>query len=189
MTVIVQPNPYIDASPWGVVDVGGLRLPGVVVSVDGVDKPEDWNVQKPTSKAGATTVWKGTKLAEQIKIVVALPNDDAFRDYYTVRDVLRPKLGTKPPTLSIVNPIINFSGVTRVSCRNVGAPKWVAAGGYWTGEVLLLEYNPPKPANTGVAGQQKNNVSVGDVLEQHKVDPNQALNDDIDALTKEAKTL
>lgn len=153
-------NPFLDASPWGVVDVGGLRLPGVVVSIDGANRPEDWQIQKPTAKSGASTVWKGTGLAETITIVLALANADAFQAYYAVRDALRPKIGTKPPSHVIVSPIINFSGITRVSCRNVEAPAWVASGGYWTGKVVLVEYNPPKPANTGPAGHPAASTEV-----------------------------
>lgn len=148
-------NPFVDPSPWGVVDIGGMRVPGVVLSIDGHEKPEKWNVQEPTEKSGATTVWKGTKLADSIKIVTAITNAEAFAAYVVLRDTLRPKLGTKPPSHVIVHPAVNFSGITRVSCGNVGPPKWVASGGYWTGEITLVEYNPPKPTNTGVASAPK----------------------------------
>lgn len=150
-----RPNPYDDYGPWGFVRIGGLLLPGVVTSVDGVDKPEEWTVQKATSSSGATTVWKGTKLAESIKIALALATRPAFDAYYTVRDALRPKLGTKPPSFLIENAIFNFAGVTRVSTILVAVPKWAAQGGYWTGEVTLLEYNPPKPAKAGPASPAK----------------------------------
>jgi hypothetical protein len=142
-------NPYVDSSPWGFVDVGGLRLPGVVLTVDGADKPEEWQVQKGTSSNNASTVWKGTKLAESIKVVLALHDAPSFDAYYQARDLLRPKIGTKPPAHSIANPAINFNGITRVSIKNIGAPKWVSSGGYWTGEVELIEFNPEKPANAG----------------------------------------
>lgn len=145
-------NPYEDSSPWRVIDIGGLRVPGVVQSIDGHEKPETWDVNKGTEKSGATIVWKGTGLASSIKIVTALHDASSFAAYYALRDALRPKLGTKPPSLLIVNPALNFAGITRVACVNVGSPRWVASGGYWTGEITVIEYAPEKPANTGPAG-------------------------------------
>jgi hypothetical protein len=144
-------NPFVFDGQWGQVVVGGVTLPGVVTSIDGANKPEEWNVQKGTGSSGATTVWKGTKLAEDIKIAIALHDGVSFDDYYTLRDTLRPKLGKKPPSLSIVSPVINFNGITRVACKDISAPKWEPSGGYWTGEISLIEYNPSKPTNTGRA--------------------------------------
>lgn len=148
-------NPYIDALPWGQVYVGGVVVPGVVQSIDGHEKPEEWSVQKATKKSHASTVWKGTKLAESIKIVTALYNAESFAFYYDLQAALRPSLGEKPPSHAIVNPAVNFVGITRVAVVNVGPPKWVAGGGYWTGEITLIEYNPEKDANTGPAGAAK----------------------------------
>lgn len=144
------PNPFDDASPFGVVDIGGLRLPGIMIALDGVDTPEEWQVQKATAKSGASTVWKGSGLAESIKITLALANREAYARYENdVVFALRPKRGEKPPALVIVNPLINFNGITRVSCKNVGAPKWQAGGCYWTADIELIEYQPPKPAAAG----------------------------------------
>ncbi len=142
-------NPYKDRGPWGKVIIGGLELPGVVRSVDGAERPEVWAVQMGVSVSGAVTVWRGTSLAEEIKILLALQNDSAFDRYYDVRDTLRPKIGKKPPAHAIVNAGINFSGITRVSCRNVGMPKWSEQGGYWTGLVTVIQFMPPRPVVAG----------------------------------------
>lgn len=147
-------NPYVDPGPWGFVEIGGFRLPGVVRSIDGAEKPEEWSVQKASAKSNATTVWKGTKLAESIKIGIELPNREAFARYYELALLLRPKIGTKPPSHVVANPIINFSGITRVSTGNVAPPK-PSANNSWFGEVTLVEYNPEKDANTGPAGGAK----------------------------------
>ncbi len=148
-------NPYIDAGPWGRVEISGMPLPGIIQSIDGADKPEDWSVQKGTAKSNATTVWKGTKLAESIKIMTALTNAEAFAQYYDIRNLLRPKIGVKPPSLLISSPVLNFSGITRIAIKNILPPKWVSGAGYWTGEIELIEFNPEKPANTGPAGGAK----------------------------------
>ncbi len=176
-------NPYDDPGPWGVVDIGGLRLPGVVKSIDGHERPQTWQVQAATAKSGASTTWKGEGIAEAIKILLALANRAAFNAYYDVRDALLPKPGAAPPALLIVNPAINFSGITRISCKNVGPPKWVESGGYWTGEVTVIDYNPAKPANTGSPKPKGSDYS------NPEKDPNQALKDEIKDLTDKAAKL
>lgn len=141
-------NPYRNPKPWYDVILGTLTLPGVVVSIDGHEKIDEWAVQKGIEVSHAITVWRGTKLAEGIRILLNLPDESSFDGIYTVRDLLRPKIGKKPPALPIINAAINFSGITRVSRVNVGPPK-PAAGLAWTSEITLIEYNPPKPAKVG----------------------------------------
>lgn len=167
-------NPFDDPGPWGTVDIGGIRVPGVVRSIDGAERPDEWSVQKPTAATGAATIWRGTPLAEKIKIVTALTNRAAFDRYQDLRDTLRPKLGTKPPALAIVNAQINFAGITRVAHVNMPAPKWVEAGGYWLGEITLVEYAPPRAVAAGPA------TLGGD---RTKPDPNADLKAEVQKLT------
>lgn len=178
------PNPYDDPTSWGQVYVGGLLLPGVVRAIGGADRPEQWDVQKATEKANASTVWKGTKLAEEIAIELILPTRASYASLVELRDTLRPKIGTKPPSLSIVNPKINWSGITRVSCRDVTSPEWHEDGGYWTSTVQLIEYNPPKPTNTGPASAAKAGAAG-----TGQPDPNADLKAQLDATLKEAQKL
>lgn len=176
-----RPNPFTDSTPWGIVKIGGFTVPGIVKSIDGHEKPEEWTVQKATSSNNATTVWKGTKLAEAIKILTQFGNGPAFAKYYELRDLLRPKIGTKPPSHVIENPAINFVGVTRISNVNVGPPKFVEQGRYWTGEITVIEYNPSAPASTGPAGAAK--------AKADEPDPNADLKAFIDAKMQEASRL
>lgn len=148
-------NPYRDPGPWGIVTIGGLQLPGVVVSVDGAERPDEWMVQKGISVSGAVVVWRGTLLAEGIEIVLQLLDAADFDKYYEVRDVLRPKIGRKPPAHTLVNPSINFSGITRITTRNVFVPKHVHADNSWIGKVALLEYRPPRPVVAGTVEPPK----------------------------------
>ena len=150
-----NPNPYIDHYQWDQILIDTNPVPGIVTSIDGATKPEEWSVQKGTSSNNATTVWKGTKLAESIKIVVNLFDPIQIDAYYVLRDVLRPKLGTKPPSFVIVNPMINFAGITRVACAEMTPPKWLGSSNSWEGTITLIEYNPSKPAKAGPAGSAK----------------------------------
>lgn len=178
-------NPFVDPGPWGFVDVGGVRIPGVVTSIDGCGKPEEWEVQKGTKENNASTTWKGTKLAESIKIVTSLMTAQSFDAYYLLRDTLRPKVGERPPALEIVSPIVNFNGISRVSVKDVLPPKHVPGGNYWTGEIELIEFSPPKPADTG---KPKGGSGAGG-SGNGQPDPNADAKAELDAAVAEAKAL
>lgn len=147
-------NPYLSWKEWGLVTVGGVLIPGIILSIDGHEKPEEWIIQKGIEVSHAVTVWRGTKLAESIKIVTNLFNRAEFDKYYDFANVVRPKIGKKPPSLSIVNAAINFSGITRVSIRLPGPPK-PAPGLSWTAQIDLCEFNPPRLAKVGPADPPK----------------------------------
>lgn len=148
-------NPYVSHLEWGYVQIGDYVLPGVVTAIEGASKPEEWSVQKGTSANNATTVWKGTKLAESIKITLDLYDVGSVDAYYSIRDLLRPKLGKLPPSYMIVNAHINFARITRVSVVDVTPPKWLGTSNSWEGTITLIEYNPSKPAKAGPAGAAK----------------------------------
>lgn len=149
-----RPNPYDSWKEWGLVTVGGFLLPGVILSIDGHEKPEEWIIQKGIEVSHATVIWRGTKLAESIKIVTNLHNRAEFNKYWEFAAVVRPKIGKKPPSLSIVNAAINFSGIMRVTIRLPGPPK-PSAGLSWTAEIDLCEFNPPRLAKVGPADPPK----------------------------------
>ncbi len=148
-------NPYVDHGPWGTVAIGGLVVPGVVRSINGAERPEEWSVQRPTIASNAITVWRGTKLAEAIKITTDLPLETDYPKYVAVRDRLRPKIGRRPPTHAIVNAHVNFSDITRVSCRNISAPQWDRGRGVWFGVITVIQYAPPRRVNIGAAKAPK----------------------------------
>lgn len=143
-------NPYDDPGPWGAIYVGPELLPGIVISVDGAERPELWDFQKGTASSNAVSVWKGTELAKAIKIVLEAPTRESFARLYVIRDLLRPKGGTLPPSLSIVNGAINFNEITRISTALIGQPK-PAPNLSWRIELTLCEYSPSKPAKAGPA--------------------------------------
>lgn len=147
-------NAYDFPKEWGTITVAGVLVPGIVLSIDGHEKPEEWIIQKGIEVSHAVTVWRGTKLAESIKVVTNLYNRAEFNKYLDFAKVVRPKIGKKPPSLAIVNAAINFSGITRVSIRLPGPPK-PAKGLSWTAEIDLIEFNPPRLAKVGPADPPK----------------------------------
>ncbi len=143
-------NPYNSAKEWGRVSIGGFQIPGVILDIDGADKPEKWLVQMGIQVSNAFSVWRGTQLAETIVITTNLPNAKAIAAYWDLKAKLRPSLGKRPPTFQITNAIFQFAGITRVSCRTVEPPK-KSGGLSWIGKINLIEYNPQKLAPIGPA--------------------------------------
>lgn len=155
MAEVPRSNPYDRPKEWGTITVGGVLIPGVIVSIDGHEKPEEWIIQKGIEVSHAWVIWRGTKLAESIKVVTNLPNRAMFNKYISeFTPAVRPKIGKKPPSLSIVNAAINYSGIMRVSIRLPGPPK-PAAGLSWTAEIDFVEFNPPRLAKVGPADPPK----------------------------------
>ena len=148
-------NPYRDASPFGRVKIAGVSVPGVIQTIEGFRKPDEWTFQKGSGGNNAATVWKGTKLAESGKLTIALFDLASFDAYEALRIVARPKLGTKPPSLPIESAIINGNGVLVVVCVDAPVALWIKPGGYWLAEMMFAEFNPPAPAKTGAAGAAK----------------------------------
>ncbi len=178
------PNPYVDSGPWGHVYIGGFRVPGVVESIDGAERPEEWDVQKPTKKGGASTVWKGTAIADSIKIVTSLHDKASVDNYTRMRDLLRPPKSTDaPPALPIVSPIVNFNGITRVAYRSMSPPEWVKSGGYWKGTITVIDFSPPKEVKTGVARPKIGRRTIT----EEQVDPNQDKKDRFAELAEQVK--
>ncbi len=150
-------NPYLDRGPWGRIQFDDFDpFPAILQSVDGFEKPEDWNGQKGTGSSGATNVWKGTKLAEGGKVVFVANDASQFDQFYKLRDKLRPSPGKKPPSVAVANAFINFNGITRIAQALIGQPKWQeGAKNNYSIEITLTEYDPSKNANTGAASPTK----------------------------------
>lgn len=171
-------NPYTDFGPWGECTIDGQQVPGIISSINGAERPEEWNVQRPTIASNAITVWRGTKLAENIHIVTDLYNADQYTQYVRIRDLLRPRIGSRPPTRRIENATLAFSNITRIGCRNVAPPKWDKGRGVWVGNIYLIQYSPPRIADIGAAKAPKPDV-----------DPDAALIAQNQALLNTAKSL
>lgn len=180
-----RPNPYRDAGPFGVVEIGGVVVPGILQSIDGCDVKNEWNFQKAggggaaaneanadPANAGTTpaatgtvaqtagsfgvSVWRGALLAEEITITTDVSRAQAWDDMLDFIQVLMPKRGKKPPSHSLVNPCANLVGIARCSLRGLAIPNEDKPG---SGKRLftfkVCEYNPKKTAAAGKADPAK----------------------------------
>ncbi len=162
MSTVAKLNPYRSAKEWGEIKIGPMLVPGVVLSLNGISKPQVWAVQMGIAVSNAVSVWRGQKLAEEMKIITNLHDEASFDAYYDLQAVLLPKPGKKPPSLPIVNAAINFARITRCSVRDI-LPPVPAEGLSWLGEIHLIEFNPAKPAPIGPADPPKSKTE-NDIL-------------------------
>jgi hypothetical protein len=146
-------SPYAFPLYWGRMTIGGVYVPGIILSFDGANKPERWIIQMGLTVSNSVTIWRGTGLAESIEIVSRITDEVSYQAACRYRDTLRPKLGRKPPSLIAVNGVLNWCGITRVSTRNIFILP--ASGCSWDVHTILVEFNPMKMAPVGPADPPK----------------------------------
>lgn len=145
-------NPYFDPGPFGQILIADVVVAATLTEVDGATSPEDWSVQKGTGTSGATASWKGTKLAEALKLKFRAHDGDAFQAMTDLLLLVRPKKGQKPPTVNIENAIVNWGGIGKGAIKTPPEPKWDAKDGAWDFTWEFQEIGPSTGANTGAAG-------------------------------------
>jgi hypothetical protein len=155
-----DPNPFVDPGPFGFIYFDDVLVKTTLIEVDGCVKPEDWQVTKHVSGDGATAAWRGTKLAEKIKLKFRATDDASYAAQGDLYNQLRPKLGLKPPTVTVTNAIVNWGGIGKVCLHEPAFPKWVSDKHAWDFEWELIEYAPTKQTTTGPSDPAKPETST-----------------------------
>lgn len=150
-----DPNPFVDPGPWGFVYFDNILVEATLREVDGAHKPEDWQVTKGTGSDGATAAWKGTKLAEKLKLKFRATDEASFDAMTRLLLQVRPKIGQKPPTVVITNAIVNWGGISKVTLHEPPFPKHERKDDSWDFEWEFIEYAPSKPTKTGPSDPSK----------------------------------
>jgi hypothetical protein len=76
------------------VELGGVDLdPLHLVELNGCKIEDDWQVQKGTDASGATAVWRGTKLVDDLQLTLEGPDRDSFAMFQTLWDLMKPQPG------------------------------------------------------------------------------------------------
>ena len=148
-------NPFLNGDAFGVVGLTGggapvgFTLAGALIAIDGANTPDEYAVQKGTGTSGATVTWRGSKVAEAVKLTFALTNAAQWAAAEAQVAILRPTRGQKPPSFTIVNPVINnFGKISRVSTVDPGQPKWDEKVFKFTIEIVFIEFRPTVAAKT-----------------------------------------
>lgn len=153
MSAIVDPYTY--PKNWGTITMTGYGvLPGVLVGLKGLKREHEWAVQKGIAMSGASTIWRGQKIIEDIGIILEGPDVDAFKGFDKLLAALVPKKPTqKPATFSFVHPMFELVGVARCSLKSYGVEP--SPGNSWQLGIGLIEYRPLVLAKVGPADPAK----------------------------------
>lgn len=181
-------KPYLIGPELAVIILGDMVSPGVV-TLSGHDRFKNWDVQKASGTAGATTKLQGDDPGEfQASFYLAADNfdgeEDDFDRWEEFKRLVNSLTESDPPkTLPIYHPELESQGFTEVTSGGVGGLLFDDRGGA-TGVIRFREYFPakPKPAAKAVPGE---GVRVG-VTTLSKPDPNIKAKQELAALLDEA---
>ncbi len=134
-------NPFTAPKEWTEVKLGGWLVPAILVAINGVSIEDEWNVQRAIGTSGSTTVWRGTKPNENLKLTFEAPDEKRFDGLAELWKRLAPKNGQRPPTVTIVHPAPNFVGITRVSRKLWEGPNQTPGLSYRV-DVTMIQYFP-----------------------------------------------
>jgi hypothetical protein len=134
-----------------IIKLAGNLMPGMVQSIEGADRKFLWKKQKGTGSSGASIIFEGADIADAIKVVVFAPTLAMQEACKSWRRFIAPvKIGGKPPTFAVENPIFEFNEIGRISIAEIAQPK-VSKDRNVVFQWTFVEYQPPAPAKTGPA--------------------------------------
>lgn len=155
MTTIANPFLSIgESDAWGLIALGTTQFPGVIVDVDGVDRPYEWAVQRGLGLSGAATIYRAEQLAEGIKVTCHLLNAIHWQQWQAFHDYTKPKKGTRPTAFPIGHPAFFAADIAKVVFKARPSPKHIGKR-IWSVEYPLLEYAKPIKVPTGPADPAK----------------------------------
>ncbi len=154
--IIISPYDFPEA--WNRLVIGGYTLPGLMISVDGVERAYDWVVQKGTGTSGAASVYRGVLLTETMTVVHEIPRTEMFVELQKAIPLIVPPIGQKAPTHNVKNQIFEFVGIDRIALRSYGIKP--SAGNSWQVTTKWIEYSPTAPTKTGSADPAKDGATT-----------------------------
>ncbi len=143
-------NPYDFPENWGTIIFAGFGpLPGVMVGLKGLKREHEWVYQKGVGTSGASSIWRGEKIIEEIGVVLEAPHASDFDDLATFVRFFVPAKGKKPITVAVTHPMFSLVRVERVSLKSYGIEP--STGNSWQFGLGLTEYKPTIKAAVGPA--------------------------------------
>ena len=147
-------DPYNFPQSWRTFELVGYgKLPGYLVSLDGFKRESEWVVSKGFGTSGASTIWRGWKIVEDMSVVLEAPSPDIFVGFETMIRALVPNFKSRPPTFGVKNPMASLIRVDRVSIKSYGIKP--SAGLSWQMGLGFIEYKQPVKAAVGPADPAK----------------------------------
>ena len=150
---MIIPSPYEHPEIWGQVKLVGYGpLPGFLVGLKGLVRSHEWVYQKGLGTSGASSIWRGRKIIEDIGILLELPRTVDFTAVGLLIDAVDPP-GKKPPTFGVEHPQFAMVRVSRISLKSYGIEP--TAGNSWQLAFGVTEYAPTVRAPVGPADPAK----------------------------------
>lgn len=158
----------------------GVRSPGIV-TVSGFEREQNLDVKESDGQKGATTTWKGEKVAKGTLSFYLVRNDDvnefelwdAFAALWWA--TVPPKSGKKPVAKDVYHPDLARNHVTSLILSKMGKIVHDGRGGAAV-TIDASEYYPPKPAAAGGASGSKPKTDPNDPISQATAELNNLLN-------------
>jgi hypothetical protein len=149
-------------APIDYVLLAGRRSPGIA-ELERAGSPRTWDERKGFGLSGATTIFRGVRLAHFI-LKLRLYTSEQFAEWATFSEIVKkPPLGERPKQLEIWHPILEDLGITACGVEDVKQPVQTRDG-EWTIEIPLIEYRKLTPALSRPDGAQARPV---DPVDQH----------------------
>ena len=151
---MVIPSPYLNPELWGQIKLTGYGfLPGYLTGVKGLIRAHEWVYQKGLGTSGASSIWRGRKIIEDIGIEIALPYDVDFVGLGLLLTAVAPPPNKEPPTFGVEHPMFALVGVTRIALKSYGVEP--SEGNGWKLVFGVTEYAPTIIAKVGPADPAK----------------------------------
>lgn len=144
------PTPEEDPVAWDTLQLGGVRLPGIVILSPNTKR--DYDVQKAKGKTKATIKNNGDPPRKlKFEWLVDMERDwSAVQDAMATIDPLKENKTLEPQ--EVIHPLASFYGIHTVLVESIEGPRIEHGLGKF--QVELLEREKPKPA-VGVGGSAK----------------------------------
>jgi len=134
-------DPYL--TPVDYILLAGQQSPGIAV-ISGAADVRKWDVRAGYGLSGGVTVFRGREISHftvTLKLVTA--EDWAGWDSFKTL-VARPPFGTKPKSMSIWHPFLDFLDISSVGVEEVGQPEEDGDTGAYTIAIKFIETREPK---------------------------------------------
>ncbi len=147
-------DPYENPGPWGqIIFTGFGPLPGNLIGLKGLKREHEWVYQKGVGTSGASSIWRGEKIIEDIGVILAAPYKKDFDGLSLFIPFFVPAKGKRPITVGVKHPMFELVRVERVSLKSYGIEP--GDNNNWLFGLGLTEYKPTIKAAVGPADPAK----------------------------------
>ena len=149
-------------SPIDYFLLAGVKSPGLA-TIERASSARTWDERKGYGLSGATTVFRGVRLAHFVA-KIRLYTDTDWADWSSFAVMLaKPPIGERPRQLEVWHPILEDLGITACGVEELKQPVQTADG-EWTVEVAFIEYRKLAPALSVPDGAQ---AAPTDPIDRH----------------------